>query len=1486
MEDEPLNPFSIETNGSFALSLSLENDEDFGLDVKRDEISEAFNLAKMDLKHKERLDRENPMIRPNSPSYRHQQTLKGENGSYVYTEKGYLMNRAMEHLIRNHPEKRQTISEITTHNWLNLEFCTKERANCEFPYRMINGYCNNKKHPMLWGVAMRPFARDLSADYCDGIGSPRCAKDKTSLPSSRLISLKLHRPEYKSDPKFTYMFAVWGQFIDHDMTSTALNKGVDGQFLSCCGGVNHPECYPVNISSDDPYYSKFGIKCMEFVRSAPAPTCKFGRRQQLNQVTSYLDGSVVYGSNQELANELRDFSGGKLRMFYTKDGRELLPISTDLNDGCNREEEAKKGKYCFLAGDSRANENLHLTSIHLIMARQHNRLASNLSILNPKWQDEKIYQESRRIVIAQMQHITYNEFLKPLLGEETMEKYRLNPEDYEYNEDIDALMNNNFAAAAFRFAHTLLPKLMKIAANNATSPELVLLHKMLFNPFRLYDAGSLDSVITSAMNTRTDKLDRFFNTETTQHLFQDLKNVTNKTCGLDLVTLNLQRGRDHGLPGYTEWRKFCNLSQIKSFADLQHIMDKDSVHVLKKYYKDIEDIDLYSGALSENPEENAILGPTATCLIAKQFHKIKFGDRYWYEVEEKPQGFTKEQLREIKKTTLAKIICDNSDSIEVIQKYVMEIMEDSNDQINCDSLEEVNLQLWSDSHSQGQLQSLEKRNGTKPSVIKLYASTTLVQGEIFGGYDNGDFVKLFDGTLPAEVYVDNFTDPNGYDVSAIIEWKGVAVNNSLSGSYSLPVMRNSVVKYWKGNFTALVKYKWGGSLDIIEPYKIYKCKLMFNDFNKKARMTLKGKTVKDPESCTIMLAGSFYKKPFYCALTPWWCSDEKIFYWSGDAELIIRKLAANVTVPEKLNYKAVPLVKLDGNEDYIAKNIAKNNKSEKIITVSTFIGGEITASLDIRNSINIYNCTFPMSINTEDFISSDEHCMKTRLEFKGSTISNNTLAGSFSLSVFNRIWTGNFTALVTSEKGGSMCTIEPEKLYKYIIIFDPSKQLSSVEEKTNSESCTIMLSGKFNGRMFDWNGNLEIKLKIYMPENFQTNSELNGNEKMFKRILNEEPPKPVFNKIKTTIVGGEILGFGDDGKAIQIFDGKFPAAVNFDNITDPFSFDNSPRISCEGIFSNNSISGTFIWPITKEEKTKYWRGNFTLNVYYLQSPLFVIEPHKNYTCKLVFNMIQQPSLKEEGNSEEDTCIIIVGLWIYKQPFYCYLMPWSCNNNKAYYWNGDVEVILKSRGLNYYPQNDYSQFMNDHKNDSYHNTFINIHRHTVEGKVRNGYVKVYRPNKLEVWNGGLPVDIQLPVFWQPDPDVNNLHDNYTHGVLFSCSFFQSSIQGSFKLPQYTKFGLIEWAIGTFSFQVAPLKGGTLYDMLMPNVEYYSSIHFHDIDKKMPILHLENGKTFGGRQNLNMTILILGKHNFGPSKTFTWNGKFYIIIDNIPYMQRLI
>lgn len=150
--------------------------------------------------------------------------------------------------------------------------------------------------------------RILNPDYADGISAPRASHFSDELPSARQVTLSIHRPSYSIDPNFTVMLAVFGQFLDHDITATALNQGQDGETIDCCysSSESHPECFPVELGRGDPNYDLYNVTCMNFIRSAPAPTDHFGPREQLNQASAFIDGSVVYGATR-----------GKVRMLRT-----------------------------------------------------------------------------------------------------------------------------------------------------------------------------------------------------------------------------------------------------------------------------------------------------------------------------------------------------------------------------------------------------------------------------------------------------------------------------------------------------------------------------------------------------------------------------------------------------------------------------------------------------------------------------------------------------------------------------------------------------------------------------------------------------------------------------------------------------------------------------------------------------------------------------------------------------------------------------------------------------------------------------------------------------------------------------------------------------------------------------------------------------------------------------------------------------------------
>lgn len=238
----------------------------------------------------------------------------------------------------------------------------------------------------------------------------------------------------------------------HNLLFAHFRPLANGSVIQCCGIRStdlHPSCAPIKVPIDDPWLGPIGVRCLEFMRSAPAqrPDCLLSWREQTNQVTSYLDGSPIYGSNPRTAEDTRIFNSGLL----------LFGRGPPRQDACMHGAMANQ---CIRPGDGRSGEQPGLLAMHHIWVLEHNQIALELAELNPHWSDEKLYQEARRIVGAMIQHITYREFLPLVLGKDVCQLFDLELETSGYFTKYDVKVNptvaNGFSAGAFRFGHALI----------------------------------------------------------------------------------------------------------------------------------------------------------------------------------------------------------------------------------------------------------------------------------------------------------------------------------------------------------------------------------------------------------------------------------------------------------------------------------------------------------------------------------------------------------------------------------------------------------------------------------------------------------------------------------------------------------------------------------------------------------------------------------------------------------------------------------------------------------------------------------------------------------------------------------------------------------------------------------------------------------------------------------------------------------------------
>ena len=160
----------------------------------------------------------------------------------------------------------------------------------------------------------------------------------------------------------------------------------------------------------------------------------------------------------------------------------------------------------FVTGDVRGNENVELTVLETLFVRNHNRIAEELKVDHPGWNDQQLYDEARKLNIAAYQQIIYQEYLPDLLGEHAMPSYT------GYNPDVNASIATEFSTVAFRFGHSLLSDNIGRDGNNGQSllpndpvGASISLATDFFDPNVLNPAGIVDP-LTGHISTDIDAI--------------------------------------------------------------------------------------------------------------------------------------------------------------------------------------------------------------------------------------------------------------------------------------------------------------------------------------------------------------------------------------------------------------------------------------------------------------------------------------------------------------------------------------------------------------------------------------------------------------------------------------------------------------------------------------------------------------------------------------------------------------------------------------------------------------------------------------------------------------------------------------------------------------------------------------------------------------------------------------------------------------------
>ena len=512
--------------------------------------------------------------------------------------------------------------------------------------RTIDGTENNLQNPH-WGSFESQLIRSVdSTSYLDGSS----IIDDANKPNARRVSNVIFAQNGLINDSKEHSDYVWafGQFLDHDISLIA----------------NDPsEGLAIVVPGDDEIFTPGGIIPLTRSKSVEGSGVGINNpRQYLNEVTAFLDGSVIYGSTPERAAWLRTNNGdGKLR---TSEGN-LLPWNTiDGEYGSPTDPNAPfmedgthSGGQLFVAGDVRANENPLLICLHTIFLREHNRLCDDFAEQYPSWDGEKLYQESRRMIGAYLQSITYEEWLPSI---------DINVPEYSYyRPSVNPAITNVFSAAAFRMGHTLINGQIVRMDNEGEIIERgnLQLRNGFFQPLQILFADGIEAYAKGMATQVQQEMDAKVIDDVRNFLF-----LGGPFEGLDLAAINIVRGRERGLLDYNTLRSESGFAKLNNFNDLTD--DPNEAILLENLYGDINNLDAWVGMLAEKHVPGTMFGELVNDVIEKQFQNLRDGDRFYYEND---PALSDSRKAAIKATRLHDIIMRNCE-IDAMQKNVFSAM--------------------------------------------------------------------------------------------------------------------------------------------------------------------------------------------------------------------------------------------------------------------------------------------------------------------------------------------------------------------------------------------------------------------------------------------------------------------------------------------------------------------------------------------------------------------------------------------------------------------------------------------------------------------------------------------------------------------------------------------------------------------------------------------------------------------------------------------
>ena len=355
----------------------------------------------------------------------------------------------------------------------------------------------------------------------------------------------------------------------------------------------------------------------------------------LNELSSYVDAASVYGVGEEQSRDLRTGVDGLLDL-----PRNFLP---------------KNDEGQFVAGDERVNENGNLIVMHTIWAREHNRVAREIkAAFGSSLNDEGIFQLARHVVAAEMQAVVYHEFLPALTGEGSLAPFT------RYNPNVRAGMTNEFSTVGFRVGHTLLnSQVTAIRANGRR--DAIPLRDSFFSVSQ-FERQGLTNLLRGMISIKASEIDCGITGEVRNFLIDE----AGSTEQLDLPALNLQRGRDHGVPICNRVRRRFGLAPLRSYADITS--DRTSRTNLRQAYGpgNFGSVDAWTCGVCEDHVRGSSLGPLFQAIVLDQFRRLRDGDRFYFE---NPGYFKPDQIRRV--ATIRRLVPGRENRVGEIMRLII-----------------------------------------------------------------------------------------------------------------------------------------------------------------------------------------------------------------------------------------------------------------------------------------------------------------------------------------------------------------------------------------------------------------------------------------------------------------------------------------------------------------------------------------------------------------------------------------------------------------------------------------------------------------------------------------------------------------------------------------------------------------------------------------------------------------------------------------------